>query len=39
MLDKQTNEVFCLDSEGAPLKLHKKKDDDVSQGNGLVLDK
>lgn len=39
MLDKQTNEVFCLDSEGAPLKLHKKKDEDLSSGPGLVMDK
>jgi hypothetical protein len=30
MLDQQTNEVFCLDSEGAPLKLQKKKDEDAS---------
>lgn len=39
MLDKQTNEVFCLDSEGAPLKLHKKKEEDLSSGPGLVVDK
>ena len=39
MLDQQTNEVFCLDPEGAPLKVHKKKDEDMSAGPGLVLDK
>ena len=39
LLDEQTNEVFCLDPEGAPLKLHKKKDEDVSLGQGIVLDK
>lgn len=39
MLDQQTNEVFCLDPEGAPLKVHKKKDEDMSSGPGLVMDK
>lgn len=39
MLDSQSNEVFCLDPEGAPLKLHKKKDEDMSAGPGLVMDK
>ena len=27
LLDEKTNEVFCLDNEGAPLKLVKKKDE------------
>ncbi len=39
LLDPQTNEVFCLDSEGAPLKLQKKKDEDMGAGSGIVMDK
>lgn len=39
MLDSQTNEVYCLDPEGAPLKVHKKKDEDMAAGPGLVMDK
>ena len=39
LLDPKTNEVFCLDSEGAPLKIHVKKEELFSQGEGLDLGK
>lgn len=39
LLDPKTNEVFCLDSEGAPLKIHLKKEELFSQGEGIDLGK
>jgi biotin carboxyl carrier protein len=39
LLDPKTNEVYCLDSEGAPLKIHKKKEELFSQGEGLDIGK
>lgn len=33
------NEVFCLDSEGAPLKIAKKKDTLLSQEGGIDMGK
>ena len=35
LLDEETNEVFCLDSEGAPLKIAKKKDELLAEDGQL----
>jgi 3-methylcrotonyl-CoA carboxylase alpha subunit len=39
LLDEATNEVFCLDQEGAPLRITKKKDELYSQEGGLDMGK
>lgn len=35
LLDEETNEVFCLDTEGAPLKIAKKKDELLAEDGQL----
>ena len=39
LLEEQTHEVFCLDNEGAPLKIVKKKDELESQEGSLDMGK
>jgi 3-methylcrotonyl-CoA carboxylase alpha subunit len=39
LLDSQTNEVYCLDQEGAPLPIARKKEELISGGDAGALGK